>query len=73
LFPAASRVSGIGASASIVLIVERDGGRRRATYVRGSCRPSASRAVGRALESLATPRAGELRLGIAVETAVEVV
>ena len=51
-----------GADSGGVFLVTRAGDRRRATYVRGSWRPSASRAVGSApLIGRATPRGGEWR------------
>jgi len=69
LFVADSRVSGIGASVSIALFVGRDDDRRLATYVRGSWRQSASRAVGGPpVMSRAIPRAGEKRLANAADT-----
>src|SRR3954467_13596148 len=54
-------VAGIaGCDSAGVLRVPRMGTRRRATYVRGSGRPSTSRAVGSApLTGRAIPRAGE--------------
>src|SRR5205823_12074645 len=49
-----------GPAAGGVIRVPRGGARRCATYVRGNCRPSASRAVGRPLLSKrAMPRIGE--------------